>query len=33
MTCPICGKEFDEMEVQFSDSGNPICPECAEKEE
>lgn len=32
MTCPICGRAFDEMTYVISDNGNPICPECAAKE-
>lgn len=32
MTCPICGKDFDANEYVIGENGNPICPECAEKE-
>lgn len=32
MTCPICGREFDELEYGILDNGNPVCPECAEAE-
>lgn len=30
--CPICGKMFPPEEYELLDNGNPICPECAEKE-
>lgn len=33
MICPICSKEFDEIDVVFSDNGNPICPECDQDED
>lgn len=33
MTCPVCGKEFDANEYVIGDNGNPICSDCAEKEE
>lgn len=32
MTCPICGKAFDDADIAFLDNGNPVCIECAEKE-
>lgn len=32
MTCPSCGKEFPANEYQIGDAGNPICPECFQKE-
>lgn len=33
MTCPICGKDFDEEYVDFLDNGNPACSKCVEEEE
>ena len=32
MTCPICGRNFDEQHVQFLENGNPACPVCVEEE-
>lgn len=32
MTCPICGKVFDDIYIAFLKNGNPVCSECAEKE-
>ena len=32
MICPICGREFDDILYVIADNGNPICPECATKE-
>lgn len=32
MTCPVCGKEFPSIEYQINDAGNPVCPECFQKE-
>lgn len=33
MECPICGKAYDEEDMSFSDNGNLVCVNCAEKEE
>ncbi len=33
MTCPECGKEFDDLEMQIGENGNPICQECAANED
>ena len=30
--CPNCRREFDAKEYVIGENGNPICPECAEKE-
>ena len=32
MTCPVCGKDFDEKNRSFLENGNPVCAECAEAE-
>ena len=32
MTCPVCGKEFPAIEHQINDAGNPVCPDCFQKE-
>ena len=32
MQCPICGKTFDSKDCVIDENGNPICSECAEKE-
>ena len=32
MTCPSCGKEFPANEYKIGEAGNPICPECFQKE-
>lgn len=28
MYCPVCGKVFDPVFVQFLDNGNSACPQC-----
>ena len=28
MTCPVCGKLYDEQDIEFLDNGNPACPQC-----
>ena len=33
MTCPICGRSFDDSKYVIGENGNPICPECASNEE
>lgn len=33
MTCPVCGREFPAIEYQINDAGNPVCPECFQKEQ
>lgn len=33
MTCPICGRSFDEKDMSFLENGNPACFECVEKEQ
>ena len=33
MTCPICSKEFDDLEYGILDNGNPVCADCARKED
>lgn len=32
MTCPICGKEYDNADADFLENGNPACHECVMKE-
>ena len=32
MMCPECGKEFPAIEYMINDAGNPVCPECFQKE-
>lgn len=33
MTCPICGRKFNDLNATILENGNPACPACAEKEE
>lgn len=33
MTCPICGRKFDELDYELLENGNPVCPECAKAKE
>ncbi len=33
MTCPICGNKYDDLYTVIDDSGNPICPKCAEEKD
>lgn len=30
--CPECGKMFDSTKSESLDNGNPICPDCADKQ-
>lgn len=32
MTCPVCGKKFNNMDADFLDNGNPACKDCAMEE-
>ncbi len=33
MTCPICGKEYEDIFFEIGENGNPICKNCKLVEE
>lgn len=33
MICPICGRVFDEADIDFLDNGNPACHNCVVAED
>ena len=32
MECPVCGNSYDSLDFTIGDNGNPICINCAQKE-